>query len=31
MPLRDETGRVVRWFGTCTEVEGQQSRKKDDE
>ena len=21
VPLRDESGRVVRWFGTCTDVE----------
>lgn len=21
LPLRDETGRVVRWFGTCTDIE----------
>jgi PAS domain S-box-containing protein len=23
LPIRDETGRVVRWFGTCTDIDDQ--------
>ncbi len=23
LPVRDELGRVLRWFGTCTDIEGQ--------
>ncbi|GHO41915.1 PAS domain S-box protein [Ktedonospora formicarum] len=23
MPVRDDTGRIVRWFGTCTDIEEQ--------
>ena len=23
MPVRDETGQIVKWFGTCTDIDEQ--------
>lgn len=31
LPLRDEAGRVLRWFGTCTEIEDQKRLERDTE
>ncbi|GHO71849.1 hypothetical protein KSC_107410 [Ktedonobacter sp. SOSP1-52] len=28
MPVHDETGRIVRWFGTCTDIEEQKRTKE---
>jgi PAS domain S-box-containing protein len=27
-PVRDSAGRVVRWFGTCTDIDGQKRREE---
>ncbi|MEG3124993.1 PAS domain-containing protein [Sphingomonas sp. GB1N7] len=31
LPLRDETGKIVRWFGTCTEVHEQKQASEERE
>jgi PAS domain S-box-containing protein len=28
MPMRDETGQILRWFGTCTDIDGQKSAEQ---
>src|SRR5258706_2083054 len=29
MPVRDETGQIVKWFGTCTDIEEQKRTEED--
>jgi PAS domain S-box-containing protein len=28
MPVHDDTGQIVRWFGTCTDIEGQKQAEE---
>jgi PAS domain S-box-containing protein len=28
MPMRDETGQILRWFGTCTDIDGQKNAEQ---